>query len=260
MQNHLELIQRSKAFNNMRLQTRDMNLVRDWLYLGCQAAEQGPIQELKALGITHVVQVGASAFMTPSHKEELRYCCIQAMDHEGEDLLAKLKQQDVHGFISQAKEEGGIVLVHCLAGVSRSATTVISWLMTEECLSFEEALTDVISRRACVTPNRGFCDQLTILQDKCDSRLENYTTKMFRDLKEVDEMTLGKWLVLLERARGNARERNGTDRMEGEGGEEMRTMKLSLGGFAQRLEERKRKGYAGEYKGFSPPAETIDGE
>ena len=65
------------------------------------------------------------------------------------------------------------------AGISRSATTVIAWLMSEEGLSFEEALTDVISRRDCATPNRGFCDQLTILQNLC-GRLENYTPEMFK--------------------------------------------------------------------------------
>jgi len=62
----------------------------------------------------HGVQVGASAYMTPSHEGALRYCCIKAVDHEGEDLLIKLKQQDVHSFISDARSEGGIVLVHCL--------------------------------------------------------------------------------------------------------------------------------------------------
>ncbi len=65
-------------------------------------------------------------------------------------------------------------------GVSRSATTVISWLMREEGLSFEGALADVIARRPRVEPNSGFCDQLTIFQDRCSSRLENYTTAMFR--------------------------------------------------------------------------------
>jgi hypothetical protein len=59
MQNHIHtgLIQRSKEFNSMSLKARDMHLIRDWLYLGCQAAEQSPIGELKELGITHIVQV-----------------------------------------------------------------------------------------------------------------------------------------------------------------------------------------------------------
>jgi hypothetical protein len=52
-------------------------------------------------------------YMTPSHNESLKYCCVEALDHEGEDLLAKLKERDVHTFISEAREAGGVILVHC---------------------------------------------------------------------------------------------------------------------------------------------------
>jgi hypothetical protein len=66
------------------------------------------------------------------------------------------------------------------AGISRSATTAISYLMMDEGLTFEDALADVISRRDCVAPNRGFCDQLRIFQDQCGSKLENYHPDMLR--------------------------------------------------------------------------------
>ncbi len=52
--------------------------------------------------------------------------------------------------------------------------------MKEEGLTFEDALADLISRRDCVAPNRGFCDQLKILQDQCDSKLERYEPEMLR--------------------------------------------------------------------------------
>jgi protein-tyrosine phosphatase len=59
------------------------------------------------------------------------------------------------------------------AGISRSAATVVSYLMMDEGRTFEDALSDVISRRDCVTPNRGFCDQLRLFQELCDSKLDN---------------------------------------------------------------------------------------
>ena len=65
--------------------------------------------------------------------------------------------------------------------MSRSATTVISYLMGKQPgLTFEEALSDVIAKRTCVAPNRGFCDQLRILQDKCHGYLESYTPQMLQ--------------------------------------------------------------------------------
>ena len=46
---------------------------------------------------------------------------------------AHLKQhfQTCIKFIKEAIEDGGVVLVHCFAGVSRSATIVIAYLMQE---------------------------------------------------------------------------------------------------------------------------------
>lgn len=52
--------------------------------------------------------------------------------------------------------------------------------MASEGLTFEDALVDVISKRSCIAPNRGFCDQLRILQDQCGNRLEDYRNDMIQ--------------------------------------------------------------------------------
>lgn len=72
------------------------------------------------------VQVGTHKYMYPSHDGPLTYCCIEALDHEGEDLLAKLKERDVHTFISNARKEGGILLVHCYVSNLQIASESLS--------------------------------------------------------------------------------------------------------------------------------------
>jgi protein-tyrosine phosphatase len=57
-------------------------------------------------------------------------------------------------------EGGGAVLVHCYAGVSRSASCVIAFLMQECGLTFMEAMTYVRKKRPIVFPNFGFQRQL----------------------------------------------------------------------------------------------------
>ena len=52
------------------------------------------------------------------------------------------------------------VLVHCFAGVSRSATCVVAFLIRERRLSLVDALRLVSSRRHAVQPNAGFLRQL----------------------------------------------------------------------------------------------------
>ena len=54
----------------------------------------------------------------------------------------------------------GGVLVHCKEGISRSATTVISYLMQRRAISYVEALQATLSRRPVIKPNAGFSVQL----------------------------------------------------------------------------------------------------
>jgi protein-tyrosine phosphatase len=50
----------------------------------------------------------------------------------------------------------GAVLVHCYAGVSRSATCVIAYLMQEKHMGFEEAFSFASKKRPVIFPNMGF--------------------------------------------------------------------------------------------------------
>ena len=56
------------------------------------------------------------------------------------------------------------ILVHCMAGASRSATIVIAYLMWTEKWKFEQALKYVQEKRPIVEPNEGFLKQLEIFE------------------------------------------------------------------------------------------------
>lgn len=59
-----------------------------------------------------------------------------------------------------AVRQEGVVLVHCNAGVSRSSSIAIGYLMWREELSFEDAYSQVKMARPSIHPNRGFHQQL----------------------------------------------------------------------------------------------------
>jgi protein-tyrosine phosphatase len=51
-------------------------------------------------------------------------------------------------------------MVHCKAGMSRSAALVIAYLMIEHKWPYEDAFTYVKKKRHIIAPNEGFVRQL----------------------------------------------------------------------------------------------------
>lgn len=69
-------------------------------------------------------------------------------------------------YIHSAVISGGCVLVHCNAGVSRSVSIVIAYLMKHYGMSFDEAFNFVKSKRSFIRPNVGFVEQLKTYEAK----------------------------------------------------------------------------------------------
>lgn len=62
--------------------------------------------------------------------------------------------------IHQVHKNGGKVLVHCVAGISRSASICIAYLMKYQSMTLEEAYLHVKHKRQVINPNIGFWRQL----------------------------------------------------------------------------------------------------
>lgn len=66
---------------------------------------------------------------------------------------------------SSSNDCAGKVLVHCLMGLSRSATSVLAFLMIKKAMSAKEAVQQVCQHRF-IRPNEGFLLQLVQLDEK----------------------------------------------------------------------------------------------
>lgn len=60
----------------------------------------------------------------------------------------------------QVKIKGGRTLVHCVAGVSRSAALCLGYLVKYHGMNLKRAFTHLRDRRPCVRPNSNFFCQL----------------------------------------------------------------------------------------------------
>uniref|UniRef100_A0A6B2LRQ2 Protein-tyrosine-phosphatase n=1 Tax=Arcella intermedia TaxID=1963864 RepID=A0A6B2LRQ2_9EUKA len=67
--------------------------------------------------------------------------------------------QEIFSFIDEALKTGG-VLVHCNAGVSRSATIVIGYIMYSLKIEYTKAFQMVKTAKPDINPNEGFVRQL----------------------------------------------------------------------------------------------------
>ncbi|KAF9780038.1 protein-tyrosine phosphatase-like protein [Thelephora terrestris] len=133
----------------------DLNPVIDGrLYIGSLQVALSSSQR-SALGITHVLSVCPEY---PAEPEDVHHLCIPVQDSEFENLLVQLPA--ACSFIQNAIDGGGKVLVHCVMGVSRSATVICAYLMMTRQLSVEKALGYLRDRRPQVHPNYGFLKQL----------------------------------------------------------------------------------------------------
>jgi len=115
------------------------------------------------LGITHILSVCPESFLIEINPQN--HLKITVNDSEYEDLLIHLPK--ACQFIQKALDEGGRILVHCVMGVSRSATVLSAFLMQSKHITASQALEFIRTRRPCIQPNYGFIKQLDAFA-QCD--------------------------------------------------------------------------------------------
>ncbi|CAL8309227.1 unnamed protein product [Lota lota] len=131
-----------------------INKILPGLYLGNLKDSQDR-DLLAQFNITHILSIHDTANPV---LEDMTYRCISAADHSKQNLMQYFKDSIV--FIHESRLQGGGCLVHCVAGVSRSVTLVVAYLMTVTGLGWVDCLAAVRAARPCAGPNLGFLRQL----------------------------------------------------------------------------------------------------
>ncbi|XP_018421082.1 PREDICTED: dual specificity protein phosphatase 4 isoform X2 [Nanorana parkeri] len=126
-----------------------------FLYLG-SAYHAARRDMLDALGITALLNVSSDC---PNHFEgHFQYKCIPVEDNHKADISSWF--MEAIEYIDSIKDNHGRVLVHCQAGISRSATICLAYLMMKKRVKLEEAFEFVKQRRSIISPNFSFMGQL----------------------------------------------------------------------------------------------------
>ncbi|CAG2100805.1 unnamed protein product [Medioppia subpectinata] len=120
------------------------------------------MDQVKRLDIKHILSVDIVPLEDMDKHPDISYLFIQASDNPMQDLITRF--EECYHFIDDGLKSGHKVLVHCVAGVSRSSTIVISYLMVKHRMSFEAAMALAKSKRSIVCPNDGFRKQLKLFE------------------------------------------------------------------------------------------------
>lgn len=127
--------------------------IMDHLYLsGFICAEES---KLKEIGITAVVD---ATNVSNSPIKSVDYLKIPVEDSEGSNI--KVYFDEVADKILQVKLKNGKILVHCAAGISRSTSLVLAYMVKHENMTLKEAYQFVHDKRPIISPNIGFWKQL----------------------------------------------------------------------------------------------------
>jgi protein tyrosine phosphatase len=101
------------------------------------------------------------------------YVHYKIVDHSDSANVLKSYLYGAIQIIHNTLQQGQGVLVHCRAGVSRSATFILAYLMTygtnmnsNKKMSFRDAAEIVKSKRPIINPNFGFCIVLKSLSEE----------------------------------------------------------------------------------------------
>lgn len=124
-------------------------------------------EKLTEKGITHILTAILGVGNKYS-KEKFATLNIPARDVEWEKIYKYF--DTAVDFIKECEDQDGKVFVHCMCGVSRSATLVAAYLIREKGMTAEDAINHLHAYREKVNPNKGFREQLEKYYNKCHSQ------------------------------------------------------------------------------------------
>ncbi|XP_029108168.1 dual specificity protein phosphatase 16 isoform X1 [Scleropages formosus] len=144
------------------------------LYLGCQRDVLN--KELMRQNDIAFVLNASNTCPKPDFIPESHFLRVPVSDSFCEKILPWLDKSVE--FIEKAKASDARVLVHCLAGISRSATIAIAYIMKRMDMSLDEAYRFVKEKRPTISPNFNFLGQLLDFEKKIKCSPGQLTAKV----------------------------------------------------------------------------------
>ncbi|XP_033823978.1 dual specificity protein phosphatase 6 [Periophthalmus magnuspinnatus] len=152
------------------------------LYLGC-AKDATNLDVLEEHGIRYILNVTPNLPNLFENAGQFKYKQIPISDHWSQNLSQFFPE--AISFIDEARGQKCGVLVHCLAGISRSVTVTVAYLMQKLHLSMNDAYDIVKTKKSNISPNFNFMGQLLDFErtlgvnSPCDNRITTANQQLY---------------------------------------------------------------------------------
>lgn len=133
----------------------EMSEIIHGLYLGGEETAFNK-ELLKKNNVSTILNITSS--IPFYYESEFTYHRIPIIDEPNVDI--KQYFDETFKIIDDTLTENKKILIHCQAGISRSATIVIAYIMKKNKIEMNDAYKLVHTGRPCIGPNLGFCGQL----------------------------------------------------------------------------------------------------
>ena len=128
--------------------------INEHLFLSSAGAIRA--ERVRTLGITNII----NCTMDTQNRKLPGVECIQIQVKDTPSARLGVYFDRCSDKIHQIHRNGGKALVHCVAGVSRSASLCLAYLMKYQRMTLDQAYGHVKKRRPVIHPNVGFWKQL----------------------------------------------------------------------------------------------------
>ncbi|ESO85755.1 hypothetical protein LOTGIDRAFT_167725 [Lottia gigantea] len=151
-------------FNQLPISTESHKIsqITDQLYL---SGLGGVTKEdnLKKLNIKVVLNLAVELSSLKYNNQDITVRYVSLQDNSKENILPYLSE--LVDYIHFVITRGDNIVVHCVGGVSRSATVVIAYLIKIHSMSLREAYNFVQTRRTIIRPNISFWRSLISFEE-----------------------------------------------------------------------------------------------
>lgn len=144
--------------------------------------------DVTILYIPYNDEIGQNLWMKNNdHINIIKYICSSDDFNELTYQLKKYKNKPMieigYHFINNAVGSDSNILIHCMAGISRSVSLTIYYLMKKYKFGYDDAINIIKQNRIIANPNDSFKSQLQKYQSKRDQFTESDAKNIIKTIK-----------------------------------------------------------------------------